>query len=131
MVEPGGGARVAGVVLAVDATSAEPPFRQLRDQILEARRRGQLVPGTRLPSVRALAEQVGVAANTAAKVYSELESAGVLEGRGRLGTFVAEPDAGRAALARAAEEFVDHAVAAGATTDEAGAAVRDAFSRLT
>lgn len=124
------GARVAGVLLVVDPTSPEPPFRQLREQILEARRRGLLTPGTRMPTVRGLAEQARVAANTAAKVYRELEAAGVLESRGRSGTFVAETDLGRAVLTRAAEEFAELASSAGASADDACAAVLDAFARF-
>lgn len=128
---PSSGATVAGVVLALDPASAEPPFRQLRGQIVEAIRRGALSPGTRLPAVRALAEQVGVAPNTAAKVYRELEQAGLLESRGRSGTFIAEADMRSAVLLRAAEEFVEHACAADFTADEAIAAVRDVYSRMT
>ncbi|HMT49572.1 GntR family transcriptional regulator [Dietzia sp. UBA5065] len=125
----GGGSRVAGVVLGVDPASADPPFRQLKGQILEAVRRGLLTPGTRMPAVRTLADQVGVAANTAAKVYRELEEAGVLEGRGRSGTFVAAADLPSAVLARAAEEFTDLATGAGFGVDDAVEAVRNAFVR--
>lgn len=127
---PTGGARVGGAVLVVDPSSPEAPFRQLREQILEARRRGALVPGTRMPTVRGLAEQVGVAAGTAAKVYRELEAVGVLESRGRAGTFVAAGDLADATLLRAAEEFVELAAAAGASPDAACDAVREAFARL-
>ena len=125
------GAAVGGVVLAVDPESADAPFRQLRQQIVEAVERGRLTPGTRLPAVRALAEQVGVAANTTAKVYRELEASGVLETRGRTGTFVAESDMRSAVLLRAAEEVVEHATASGFTADEAIATVRDVFDRTT
>lgn len=125
------GATVAGVELAVDPASAEPPSRQLRAQIVEAVDSGALTPGTRLPAVRVLAEQVGVAANTAAKVYRELEQTGLLESRGRSGTFIAESDLRSAVLLRAAEEFVEHAAAAGFTADEAVEAVRGAFTRRT
>lgn len=124
----GAGSRVGGIVLAVDPQSSEPPFRQLMTQIVDAVRNDALTPGTRLPAVRALADEVGVAANTAAKVYRELEEAGVLEGRGRSGTFVAETDAAAAALARAAEEFAERAAATGVGVDDAVDAVRTAFA---
>ena len=130
MSGPGAGARVGGVVLSVDPDSSEPPFRQLKNQILEAVRRGALTPGTRLPAVRSLATEVGVAANTAAKVYRELEEGGVLEGRGRSGTFVAAADLPSAVLARAAEEFAERAAGAGFGVDEAVAALRNAFSHI-
>src|SRR5699024_8149364 len=125
------GAAVGGVVLAVDPESADAPFRQLRQQIVEAVERGRLTPGTRLPAVRALAEQVGVAANTTAKVYRELEAAGVLETRGRTGTSVAESDMRAAVRLRAAEELVEHGTASGSTADDATATVRDALDRTT
>lgn len=117
-------------MLAVDPASAEPPFRQLKSQILEAVQRESLTPGTRLPTVRKLAEDVGVSTATAAKVYRELEEAGVLEGRGRSGTFVAAADLPGAVLARAAEEFSERAAGAGFGVDDAVAAVRNAFNHL-
>ena len=85
----GAGSRIGGVLLAVSPDSPEPPFRQLKDQIVDAVRRGHLSPGTRLPAVRTLAVEVGISTATVAKVYRELEKAGVLKGRGRSGTFVA------------------------------------------
>lgn len=125
-----GGSRVGGVSLAVDPASAVPPFRQLKAQIVEAVQRGALTPGTRLPTVRRLAEEVGVSTATAAKVYRELEEAGVLEGRGRSGTFVSAPDLPGAVLARAAEEFAERAAGSGFTLDDAVGAVRNAFKNL-
>ena len=130
MSEAGSGSRVGGIVLALDPDSTEPPFRQLKGQIIEAIRRGTLTPGTRMPAIRTLATDVGIAARTAAKVYSELEEAGMLEGRGRSGTFVTAPDLTSAVLTRAAEEFAERASGSGFTLDEALAAVRVAYSHL-
>lgn len=127
---PAGGSRVAGVVLIVDPASSDPPFRQLKGQIVEAVSRGKLTAGTRMPAVRKLAEEVGVSTATAAKVYRELEEAGVLEGRGRSGTFVSAADVADAALARAAEEFAERASGTGFGVDEAVNAVRNAFKNL-
>ena len=124
------GSRINGVRLAVDPASAEPPFRQLKNQILAAVRSGALTTGTRLPPVRTLAAETGIATATAAKVYRELEEAGVLEGRGRSGTFVAAADLPHAVLARAAEEFAERAAGAGFSLDDAVAAVRNAFTQL-
>ena len=50
---------------------------------------GTLPAGTRLPTVRALSEQLGLAANTVARAYRELEADGVVVTEGRRGTFVA------------------------------------------
>lgn len=76
-------------LLSIDSTSATPPFEQLRAQVTAAVRAGTLMPGTKLPTVRALAGQLGLANNTVARAYRELEHDEVLETRGRLGTFVA------------------------------------------
>ncbi|MEL4504807.1 GntR family transcriptional regulator [Luteococcus sp. H138] len=60
-----------------------PPYEQLRAQIATAIATGQLATGTRLPSVRQLARDLGVAAGTVARAYKELEQAGlVATGRG-------------------------------------------------
>jgi len=73
--------------------------------------RGSLAPGERLPPVRALAAELGLAPNTVAKSYRRLEEDGLIVGRGRSGTFVAEslprriPDRERR-LAEAADAFV-------------------------
>ncbi|WP_181010067.1 GntR family transcriptional regulator [Ornithinimicrobium sufpigmenti] len=75
-------------MLVVDPASSEPPFEQLRRQLTEQIRGGQLAPGDRLPTVRRLAGDLGIAPNTVARAYRELEAAGLIEGRGRAGTFV-------------------------------------------
>ncbi|CAM5654630.1 GntR family transcriptional regulator OS=Streptomyces glaucescens OX=1907 GN=SGLAU_07635 PE=4 SV=1 [Streptomyces glaucescens] len=83
--------------------------------------------GYRLPTVRGLAESLGLAANTVAKAYRALETDGVIETRGRGGTFVAA--AGPAAereLASAAQAYAERARRLGADRDGALAAVRDA-----
>lgn len=73
----------------IDPGSATPPFEQVRAQIAKKTASGDLPPGTRLPSVRSLASQLGLAANTVARVYRELESDGVVITEGRKGTSVA------------------------------------------
>ncbi|SFR68427.1 DNA-binding transcriptional regulator YhcF, GntR family [Agromyces sp. CF514] len=74
--------------LTIDPAASAPPFEQLRRQIVEAVTDGTLAPGTRMPTVRALAADLDLAVNTVAKAYKALEADGVLEGRGRSGTFV-------------------------------------------
>ena len=64
-------------------------------------------PGTRLPTVRELAGQLGLAVNTVARAYRELETAGVVETRGRFGTFVARADPSDSAMAAAARSYLD------------------------
>ncbi|WP_432477468.1 GntR family transcriptional regulator [Nocardioides sp. GXQ0305] len=72
-----------------DPGAAEPPFEQLRSQVARKAASGQLPAGTRLPTVRALAAELGLAANTVARAYRELEADGVVVTEGRRGTFVA------------------------------------------
>ncbi len=72
-----------------DPSLAEPPFEQLRSQVARRATSGDLPAGTRLPTVRALAAELGLAANTVARAYRELEADGVVVTEGRRGTFVA------------------------------------------
>ena len=83
--------------IRLDASSTTPPFAQVRAQIIALIDDGTLPTGTRLPPVRTLATDLGLAANTVARVYKELEEARFVETRGRAGTFVsAGTDATRA-----------------------------------
>jgi DNA-binding transcriptional regulator YhcF (GntR family) len=88
-------------VHALDPDSTVPPFEQLRDQIAARAASGDLPAGTRLPTVRALATELGLAANTVAKAYRALEADGVVTTEGRRGTTVsgASTDAREAAAA--------------------------------
>jgi DNA-binding transcriptional regulator YhcF (GntR family) len=92
------------VIVTVDTSSAVPPYEQVRAAVQQAIATGELVPGARLPTVRALATSLGLAPNTVARAYRELESVGVLDGRGRRGTFVADRARTTAGDARAAAE---------------------------
>ncbi|HEY3753232.1 MAG TPA: GntR family transcriptional regulator [Pseudonocardiaceae bacterium] len=79
--------------LRVDLTSPVPPYEQLRGQIADLITLGSLRPDARLPSVRQLAADLGLAGGTVARAYRELEQAGLVEGRGRHGTVVRQdPD---------------------------------------
>lgn len=72
----------------MDAGSAVAPYEQVREQIEGLIRRGELAQGTRLPTVRQLAGELGLAVNTVARTYKELEADRLVETRGRNGTFV-------------------------------------------
>jgi DNA-binding transcriptional regulator YhcF (GntR family) len=76
-------------MIELDPDSATPPFEQVRVQLLAQIIDGSLIAGTRLPTVRKLADDLGLAVNTVARAYRELEEADVIETRGRAGTFVA------------------------------------------
>jgi DNA-binding transcriptional regulator YhcF (GntR family) len=94
-------------VVAVDATSHVPPYEQIRSQLAEQINDSRLPVGTKLPTVRKLAADLGVAPNTVARAYRELEAAELLETRGRAGTFVgARGDHSRTRAAAAAAEYV-------------------------
>jgi len=111
----------------VDQHAARPLFDQLRTQIIDGIRDGKMPPGTRLPTVRELAGQMGLAVNTVARAYRELESAGILETRGRFGTFVARVDPADAAMATAAHTYVSAAKALGIDKADALRYVETAF----
>ena len=74
--------------LSIDPAASAPPFEQLRRQVVDGVGDGSLPPGTRLPTVRALAAELELAVNTVAKAYRALEADRVIETRGRAGTFV-------------------------------------------
>jgi DNA-binding transcriptional regulator YhcF (GntR family) len=94
-------------LLTLDPGSPVPPFEQVRSQLAAAIGNGSLGQSIRLPTVRQLAADLGLAANTVAKAYRELELAGLIETRGRHGTFVAgAPTPQRALAVRAAQDFM-------------------------
>lgn len=115
-------------MLHIDPSSPLPPFEQVRAHFAEAARTGELPIGTRLPTVRRLAEELGLAPNTVAKAYRELERVGILEARGRHGTFISAQGAGRAAAASAATTtYVQRLRELGISADEAVQLVRKAM----
>lgn len=104
----------------LDPTSADPPFEQLRAQIATRAAGGDLPAGTRLPTVRALAAELGLAVNTVAKAYRALEADGVIATEGRRGTFVSATAAGSSTDAVvAAAAYVADARRLGLTLAEA------------
>lgn len=77
-------------VLTVAADDATPPYEQLRRQFAQLIGSGILQPGERLPPVRQLAGDLGLAAGTVARTYRELEAAGLIRTRRGGGTRVAD-----------------------------------------
>lgn len=93
--------------ITVSHESAVPPYEQLRMGIIAKVRSGELTAGTKIPTVRALAAQLGLAPNTVARAYRELEADGVVETRGRQGSFIASSgDPTRDVAGRAATAYV-------------------------
>lgn len=107
---------------------ADPPFEQVRLQVTALIESGRLAPGDRLPAVRQLADDLGLAAGTVARAYKELEGSGLVTTARGAGTRVAaRPEAASAgSLARlddAAEAYLDRAAALGATPAQAALAL--------
>lgn len=91
-------------MITIDPDDTAPPSEQIRTQVLAAVQSGELAPGARLPPVRTLATELGVAANTVAKAYRSLEHDEVVETRGRNGTVVSTHGDPSERLAQAAAE---------------------------
>ena len=68
-------------LVAIDPTDATPIYAQLERALRAGIATGRLQPGEQLPTVRQLAVDLRVNANTVARVYAELERAGVIETR--------------------------------------------------
>ncbi|MCX4474456.1 HTH-type transcriptional repressor YtrA [Micromonospora sp. MW-13] len=114
--------------ITVDPASPVPPYEQVRGRLAEQIGDGRLPVGTRLPTVRRLAEELGLAVNTVARAYRELEAAGLLETRGRHGTFVAPGrDDAVDRLQRVAAGYAAEAARLGVAPDAALALVRAAL----
>jgi GntR family transcriptional regulator len=125
------------VILDVDTASAMPPYDQIRAQLTSLITSGALPVGTRLPAIRQLAGDLGLAPGTVARAYRELEQAGLVATRGRHGTRVSAPTAADspapahvAHLDEAAAAYAGAAARTGSTLDDAVAALRRAFDRL-
>ena len=78
------------MILRIDQTVPEPVYLQVRNQIVAAIARGELQPADRLPSVRALASDLGINLHTVNKAYAVLRDEGYLLMRGRSGAVVAD-----------------------------------------
>jgi GntR family transcriptional regulator len=109
----------------VDTTSPNPIYAQLDRSIRAAIATGKLESGAQLPTVRQLAVDLAINANTVARVYAQLERDGVLETRRGVGTFVLEPPSPHAAqehrereLRALIERFVGDAALLGYTLPE-------------
>jgi DNA-binding transcriptional regulator YhcF (GntR family) len=112
--------------LVVDTGSPVAPYEQIRSGIADGIADGSLAAGLRLPPVRQLADALGVAANTVARAYRELEQAALIETRGRAGSFVAGAGVEQEARAAAAA-YAERARALGLDPAAALAHVRRAL----
>ena len=116
-------------MFTVDHESKVTLYEQLRTQIIEQVASGELIVGTKLPPVRQLATELGVAPYTAARVYRLLEQDGFLETRGRNGTVVsARSDTAESTLQAAATAYAIRARELGIPADAALAFVKAALT---
>lgn len=108
------------VTFEIDTSASVPPFEQLKAQAIAQIASGELIAGTKLATVRQLATDLGIAPNTVARAYRELEADGFLQSRGRNGTVVkARPGDAAALLQLAAKAYADRAAELGISADEA------------
>jgi GntR family transcriptional regulator len=114
--------------VTVDVLDPTPPYEQLRRQLADLIGSGVLSAGDRLPPVRQLAADLGLAAGTVARTYRELELAGYVRSRRGGGTRVAptapSPSTPQRALQEAASAYLDRARALGVSPADALATVR-------
>lgn len=123
------------MIIEVDTASAVPPYEQIRLQIETMVATGVLARDTRLPTIRQLAADLGLAPGTVSRAYRELELSGTVVSRVRHGTRVAaEPPTFaraevRAKLRDAARSFTAAAQQLGASDDEVLTAVTAALAQ--
>ncbi|MGH7602443.1 MAG: GntR family transcriptional regulator [Gemmatimonadaceae bacterium] len=91
--------------LNVDTSSPTPIYAQLERSIRAAIATGELEPNAQLPTVRQLAVDLAVNANTVARVYAQLERDGVVETRRGVGTFIREAPTPQVARAQREREL--------------------------
>jgi len=112
-------------VVVVDTRDSTPIYAQLDRGLRAAIASGRLSPGDQLPTVRQLAVDLRVNANTVARVYADLERAGILETRRGVGSFVRataaearSPDEHQRRLRAFVTRLLADASAAGFTSEE-------------
>ena len=82
------------MLLRLDFSSDVPIYQQIRNQVVTAIASGQLAPGEKLPTIRALAEEAGINMMTASKAYQLLKAEGYITTGRRDGATVRVPSAG-------------------------------------
>src|SRR5579884_3317510 len=75
-------------LIHLDRDSDEPLYRQISREVQDAIASGELAEGTRLPTERALARELGVNRTTVMNAYNQLASEGLIEGHVGRGTLV-------------------------------------------
>jgi len=123
------------VILDVDPASPVPAYEQVRSQLAEMILAGALPAGHRLPPIRQLAADLGLAPGTVGRVYQELEASGLVISRVRHGTTVAAGAKASASVkneqtADAARSFALASRRLGLSLDDAIAALRTSWDAV-
>ncbi len=122
---------MAVALISIDARDRTPIYAQLERGLRAAIATGRLQVGDQLPTVRQLAVDLSINANTVARVYAELERAGVIDTRRGIGSFVTAtpqqahpPDHHRRQLRAFVTRVLGDAAAAGFSIDDVAAELR-------
>lgn len=121
------------MILRIDASAALPVYEQIRQQVTRMALSGTLPVGARMPTIRQLAADLGIAKGTVAKAYEMLEASSIVESRGSRGTFVLAPPAtafDSESLGEAAEAFVVTARQSGASLSDAESSLQQAWNNF-
>jgi GntR family transcriptional regulator len=123
-------------MIEIASGDPRPLFRQIVDGIRRKVASGELGPGSRLPSVRALAIQLTINPNTVAKAYADLMAEGLIDSQKGVGVFVAErrqrlsAEERRRRLDEALEQLVGAVLPLGFGVDEIVDRLRDELTPL-
>lgn len=115
------------MIIRIDASLALPVYEQIRDQVTRMVVSGTMSEGSRLPTIRQLATDLGIAKGTVAKSYALLELDKIVESRGRNGTVVLPLDP---TLPVDVAELDDHAISYMTAARQLGASVDQAIDAL-
>ncbi|MFC5833128.1 GntR family transcriptional regulator [Nonomuraea insulae] len=116
------------MLITVNPSSAQPLADQVAGSVRNAVASGQVTPGDKLPSARNVAASLGINLHTVLRGYQQLRDEGLVElRRGRAAVITGTADAFRLRLVAAAEEYARAALQAGASDEEAIAAVWQAL----
>lgn len=115
------------MIVEVDTASPVPPYEQIRSQLARMIEAGVLATGAQLPPIRQLAADLGLATNTVARAYRELEADGLVVSRVRHGTTVA-PQRARLSPAQARQRLTEAARAYAALARQLGVSPGEAES---
>lgn len=113
--------------IAVDLDSTTAQYEQIRAQVVALITAGALREGDRLPTVRMLAADLGIAAGTVARAYRELEAAGQVTTKRRVGTVVTAPTRSPGRSEQLAQDLVRTARAEGIAPNDVIDLVRAAL----